>query len=519
MNLFRRPRVLIVLAHFDETRNPRGRPDFIPQGMGHVFLAGAFNKERIDVSIYSEFHSGPLIDEAMFCGQDMLVLTGVTAAFDRMRHLTAYVRTKSPGCVVVAGGPAARNLPVSSAECFDYVCDGDVEQMQDVARAVFGDWAVSDMLLPRFDLINWGGPVNYVETSRYCNFKCSFCALTGERRHYHSYDLAYIEAQIRGARPNKYILFIDNNFYGNSRDAFLAKLDLIRSLWRQGLFQGWIGLVTGDFFKDPRNMEAVREAGCLGLFSGVESLSETQLKRYQKKQNLIVPQLDAIRNSLKAGIAFQYGLMFDPSSQTLQAMRDELDFITGERTIPLPAFLSLAIPLLGTPLFHESVAENRFLPSAKLRDMDGFTLMTKPLDSLDEAAFFARRLARLDGHRSRILYHCLGFYLNYRRSLSSRQMLHLLANSLRLAVPSIIHRRRLEKEAAGEASLTYVTTTQPLGPLYTPAFQVSEKFRPHFSPTMITDSSGVLDENLSRNLEARRLPDRRTNRGDAREAS
>jgi len=108
MNGFRRPRVLIVLAHFDETRNPRGRPDFIPQGMGHVFLAGAFNRDRVDVQIYSEFHSGPLIDEAAFCKRDMLVLTGVTAAFDRMRHLTAYVRTKPPGCVAVAGGPAAQ---------------------------------------------------------------------------------------------------------------------------------------------------------------------------------------------------------------------------------------------------------------------------------------------------------------------------------------------------------------------------------------------------------------------------
>ena len=108
-----------------------------------------------------------------------------------------------------------------------------------------------------------------------------------------------------------------------------------------------IALVTGDFFKDPHNLDLVREAGCLGLFNGVESLSEAQLKRYQKKQNLVVPQLDAIRSTLKAGIAFQYGLMFDPSTQTLEEMNAELNFITGKRTIPLPAFLSRAIPLPG----------------------------------------------------------------------------------------------------------------------------------------------------------------------------
>ncbi len=507
-----RPRVLIVLAHFDETRNPRGRPDFIPQGTGHLFLAGAFARDCVDIRAYSEFHDGPLVDETAFAELDMLVLTGVTAAFDRMRHLTAYARTKSPRCVVVAGGPAVRNLPVSSAATFDYACQGDIEDMQAIIRDVFGERAAAETILPRFDLANWGGPVMYVETSRYCNFKCSFCALTAEGRRYQGYDPAYIEAQVRNAPRKKYVLFIDNNFYGNSKDAFLAKLDLIRSLWREGLFEGWFALVTGDFFRDFSNLEAVRAAGCLGLFSGVETLNEAQLKRYQKKQNLVVPQLEAIQTSLKAGVAFQYGLMFDPSSQTLQAMHEELAFITGESTMPLPAFLSLTIPLLGTPLFDECVAENRFLPSAKLRDMDGFTLMTRPLDALDEVSAFARRLSRLDGQRFRILRHCVGFYRTYRHSLSGRQMVHLLANSLRLALPSVMHHHRLPMRSRNEDNLTYVTTTQPLGPLYTPAFRVGEGFRSYFTPTMITDASGTLDETIAMNLEARKAVSRHAGR-------
>ena len=509
MNRTSPPRILIVLAHFDETRNPKGRPDFIPQGTGHLFLAGAFARERVDLRVYSEFHDGPLVDEAAFAELDMLVLTGVTAAFDRMRHLTAYARTRSPGCVVVAGGPVVRNLPVSSAETFNYACDGDVEEMQSVIEAVFGAWAVSETILPRFDLANWRGPVSYIETSRYCNFKCSFCALTAEGRRYHSYDPAYIEAQLRNAPPKKYVLFIDNNFYGNSKDVFRDKLELIRSLWRQGLFEGWIALVTGDFFRDPDNLEAVRAAGCLGLFSGVETLNEAQLKRYQKKQNLVVPQLEAIQTCLNAGVAFQYGMMFDPSSQTMQAMQEELAFITGESRMPLPAFLSLTIPLLGTPLFNECVTEGRFLPSAKLRDMDGFTLMTRPLDDLDDVALFARKLSRLDGNRARILRHCLGFYRNYRHSLSGRQMIHLLANSLRLALPSVLHRHGLPTRSGSDENLTYVTTTQPLGPLYTPSFRVGEGFRSHFAPTMITDASGALDETIARNLEFRTSERRR----------
>src|SRR5262249_17817334 len=59
----RKPRILLVVAHFDDTRNPNGRPNFIPQGLAHAFLAGAFHRHNVELRLYSEFHSGPLKDE------------------------------------------------------------------------------------------------------------------------------------------------------------------------------------------------------------------------------------------------------------------------------------------------------------------------------------------------------------------------------------------------------------------------------------------------------------------------
>jgi hypothetical protein len=156
-----KPRVLVVVAHFDDTRNLDGRPNFIPQGLGHAYLAGAFHHQNVDVRIYSEFHSGPLKDERAFAWPDMLVLTGVTSAFDRMRQLAAYARTKSPGCVVVAGGPAVRNLPISSAATFNYACQGDIEELAAIALEVFGADAVANRMRPRFDLLTWKSPVRH----------------------------------------------------------------------------------------------------------------------------------------------------------------------------------------------------------------------------------------------------------------------------------------------------------------------------------------------------------------------
>src|SRR5947209_16952030 len=114
----------------------------------------------------------------------MLVLTGMNSAYDRMLHISAYARAKSPGCVIVAGGPGVRTLPKFSQPFFDYCCSGDIEELQEVVREVFGERYVSERMDPRFDLVNWTGLLGYVESSRNCNFKCSFCSLTSEHNSY-----------------------------------------------------------------------------------------------------------------------------------------------------------------------------------------------------------------------------------------------------------------------------------------------------------------------------------------------
>ena len=173
-------RILIVNCFFDEMRFKVGRNTQIPQAMGPVYLAGAFASDACDVRLYDEMSSGPLEDEKMFSWPDMLVLTGLNTAFDRMLHLTAYVRTKNPTAVIVAGGPAIRNLPNLSKQYFDYICLGDMEELQLVIEDAFDKHHVSDQMNPRYDLAYWMTQFGYVESSRNCNFKCSFCSLTGE---------------------------------------------------------------------------------------------------------------------------------------------------------------------------------------------------------------------------------------------------------------------------------------------------------------------------------------------------
>ncbi len=466
--------------------------------MAPVYLAGAFSAEFCDIRIYNEQHSGPLEDEHIFSWPDMLVLTGLTSAFDRMLHLTAYARTKNPNVIVVAGGSAIRAIYNHSRRFFDYACNGDIEEMSEVIADAFGEAYVALEILPRYDLLQQTKRIGYVETSRNCNFRCPFCVLTGEGTGYNKLDLEYIRKQIIAMGKKKHILFLDNNFYGNDRTYFLERLELIKDMRKDGFFRDWGALVTSDFFFKDENLELVRDAGCFGLFTGVETF-DTQWLQKNKVQNMRFSQVELIRKCLDAGVVFNYGLIMDVTTRSIANLRQELDFITGTPDITLPAYLVPPIPILGTPFFNDCLNKGSILPETKLRDLDSVTLSLKPLDPIDEVADFLRNILSFRGYRSRAFRHSLGFSRRYRSKLNKFQFIVALNSTLMLCAETFVtscdwigsQRKRQH---------THISTREPLDDVYTPAFCVDTRYEDYFKPTMVTDKAGCLSEDLAEDL-------------------
>jgi len=492
-----RKRILIVNAYFDDLRRTTGSPNKIPQAMGTVYLAGAFAKESCEVRLYNEQASGMLRDVDLLGWPDMLVLTGLTCGFDRLLHLTAYARTLNPAVIVVAGGPAVRALPTYSQRFFDYASTGDLEDLARIVGECFGPEHVAAEMFPRFDLCDTLGFLGHVESSRYCNFRCSFCSLTGENTRYQKYDLDYLRRQILAVKRRQ-ILLIDNNFYGNDRDFFLARVALLREMVEAGHIRGWSALVTGDFFTRDDNLELVRQAGCMSLFSGVESFDETTLRSYQKRQNTLLPQVEMIRKCLEAGIVFQYGIMLDVTRRHVADLRREIEFITGTPEITLPGFFTLAIPLLKTPYFYECLREGLFLPNLILRNLDGCTLSMRPLDPVEEVLPFISCLQELRGYGARVARHSLRFLWKYGRALGPLKMAASLANGLLTCAPRLATSPK--QFFARRTPRTYYSATEPLDPHYTPLIHLDGRFEPYFRPTPVTDESGGLAEELVEDL-------------------
>lgn len=496
-----RKRVLIVNCYFDETRLPIARTNKVPQAMAPVWLAGAFSPTRCEVKIYSELSSGPLESEALLSWPDMLVLTGLNTAFDRMLHVTAYARTKNPQVIVVAGGPLVRALPTLCARFFDYCCSGDVEQLQDIVRDAFGIEYIAAEMAPRFDLLPWIGRIGYAESSRNCNFRCSFCTLTAQGLRYVKYPLDDIRRQIVSQGRKDIIVFLDNNFYGNDRDYFKARLNLLSELKKDNLLGGWAALVTNDFFLKEENLALAKASGCEALFSGVESLDSDWLRQFNKAQNTKLPQIELIRRCLDAGIAFTYGMMFDIGSRRLSDLRNELDIITSSPEITLPSYISIPIPMLGTPFFRDSVARHSLLPNTSLRDMDGTTITLRPLDSLTETANFVRDLQHLRYYRSHVLSHSLRFARRYRKRLSCNQMLIALSSAVLLCAPTLSTAPSLRRLWSKTTYRTHVGGTEALDAVYRPVFRVDARYEIYFTPTMLTDGQGRLTEDMSELVE------------------
>jgi hopanoid C-2 methylase len=494
--LLPRRRVLVVNCYLDYSREPIRRPTKFPQAVGAIFLAGAFDRELCEVRCYDELSSGPLEDEALLGWPDMLVLTGLTHCFDRLLHLTAYARTRNPKVIVVAGGPAVRALPLLSEKFFDYSCLGDIEEVREVVTDAWGEAYAAAQMLPRFDLAYWIKLVSHVESTRYCNFHCSFCSLTGEGRSYQTYDLENIRQQIMAAGKRRKLLFVDNNFYGNDREHFRQRIDLINELRAAGQFRNWAALVTNDFFSKQENLTLARESGCELLFSGVESFDSAWLRSFNKLQNTSLPQVEMISRCLNAGIIFCYGLMLDISTRTIADVQRELRFITGTPEITLPAFITLSIPILGTPYFYECLNNRTILPDTKLRDMDGITIVQKTLDPIEQAVAFVRGVEQFRGLRSRVLKHSMQFFRLYRSKLNPLQLSIGFEQGLLLSAHTLMTSTTAFGWMKKGRKRTYVSTTEPLDQTYTPAFRVDSRFQNYFQPTMVTDKTGNLAPEL-----------------------
>ena len=129
--------------------------------------------------------------------------------------------------------------------------------------------------------------------------------------------------------------------------------------------------------------------------------------------------------------------------------------------------------------------------------MDGATVLQRPLDPISEVVKFVDDVQSLRGYKGRAIKHATGFARLYHSKLTKMQMAFALGAGLMVCA------QPLTGSLAGMGWIrhrpkarTYVSSSEPLDHMYTPAFRVDSRFESYFKPTMVTDKSGALHQDL-----------------------
>ena len=282
---------------------------------------------------------------------------------------------KRRGKTVVMGGMHVSALPEEALEHCHAVAIGEGEKVwpqmvEDFKRGELKEVYQADKLLdlgealpPRWDIIDKTlySPVDFIETTRGCPINCNFCAVTqfyGAK--YRTKPVHLVEEMVARVRPvdkvlalKNLIFFVDDNIIANRKHC-IKLLTMLKSYNIQ-----WVGQASIAVAKDDELLQLMAETKCLGLFIGMESLSEDALAECGKRINKPAEYLRAVANLHRYGIGVQAAFILGFDNDDLSIFPKMEKFIRKSNFDSL--FLRILSPYPGTRFYQKIESEGRLL--------------------------------------------------------------------------------------------------------------------------------------------------------------
>lgn len=297
---------------------------------------------------------------------DIVGITLHTAVANRAYSLAR--RFRESGAFVVLGGPHVTALPEEAGLHGDAVVVGDAEDtwpelLEDFTkrrnrRIYRSAYPPLDSLnSPRLDLLNPGAypTIAITHATRGCPFKCEFCSVPGVsgRQYRHRPIRKVIEEVERLDGPM--VAFWDDNLTADKRYAG----ELFREL--KPLRKRWGAQATVAFATDRQLVRAAGDAGCIGLFLGIESFSKGSLAEVRKNFNKVSAYGEAIRNLHDHGIGVDAGIIFGFDHDDASVFQETLE--AAEKIRLDVVNFNILTPFPGTPLYDRMLREGRLTTS------------------------------------------------------------------------------------------------------------------------------------------------------------
>lgn len=144
-----------------------------------------------------------------------------------------------------------------------------------------------------------------------------------------------------------------------------------------------------DIVKDPELLDLMERSGCIGIFLGIESLDDADLRSVNKRQNKAAEYRDAVERLHERGICVMAGFISgfdDQTPQTIVATADRLNAVG----VDVP-FLSILTPFRGTRLYDEHLSDGRILLERDWPHYNGYNVAFRPARMTPEELLGAHR--------------------------------------------------------------------------------------------------------------------------------
>lgn len=192
-------------------------------------------------------------------------------------------------------------------------------------------------------------------SGRGCTFKCNFCYRMDEG--YRPRALESIIEEIRVLQKKysvSYIQFQDELFMSSRK----RTIELCESFIRAGLKFRWFCNGRLNFAK-PDVLKLMKEAGCVFINYGIESLDEKALRVMNKA--LTVKQItEGIENTLACGISPGFNIIFGNIGETIESLKLGVDFLLKYDDHAQLRTIRPVTPYPGSPLYYYAI-ENGLL--------------------------------------------------------------------------------------------------------------------------------------------------------------
>lgn len=354
----------ILLLSPRQDINEQSTPNWLRIPQLSLSILSALTPERHEVVMHEEEDGGDLPEGPW----DLVGITSMTANAHRAYQLAREYRKN--GALVVLGGIHPSVMPAEAGLHADSVVIGEAEGIWELVlddaeknrlRKYYRNNRpdIANSPLPHrkkrrsiFGLPPYIMPIMY---SRGCPNDCEFCCVHtvfGRRQRFIPVEKIIEDIRANGVRT---LIFLDDNI-GGRRSYSLKLFAELKKLNVRWFCQGSCKTILDDEL-----FNAMVDAGCKGIFVGLETVEPKAMKSIRKSLGSPKDYAAAIKRCRKAGVIFHASLIFGLDEQGPDVFKHTLDFL-NENSVPSIS-PNILTPYPGTRLFDRLLDEGRILHS------------------------------------------------------------------------------------------------------------------------------------------------------------